>query len=214
MLKDQYNYISIEGTIGAGKTTLAKMLAQHYNAELILESFEDNAFLAGFYEDPERYAFSVELSFLAERHQQLKRVAPGPNLFNEMYISDYFLSKSLVFASTNLKELEYILFRDVFNIMFQTVPKPDLLVYLYQPVGQLLLNIRKRGRRFEQNIQAEYLDRIQTQYLEFFRKYAEQLKVIILDISKLDFVKNEQDFKSIVNVIEKPISNGVHHKMV
>lgn len=210
----QYNYISIEGTIGAGKTTLAKMLSQYFDSKLILESFEDNAFLPGFYEDPERYAFPVELSFLAARHQQLKRIAPGPNLFNELFISDYFLSKSLVFASTNLKEEEYKLFRDVFDIMFQTIPKPDLLIYLYQPVEQLLANIRKRGRRYEQNIPDDYLERIQAQYLEFFRKYADHLKVIILDVSNLDFVKNEQDFKSIVNVIKKPISKGVHHEII
>lgn len=213
-MKEHYNYISIEGTIGAGKTTLARMLAEHYGAELILEQFEDNAFLPAFYEDPERYAFPVELSFLAERYQQIKKISPGPNLFDELFISDYFLSKSLVFASTNLKEEEYKLFRDVFDIMFHTVPKPDLLVYLYVPVEKLLSNIRKRGRRYEQNIPYDYLERIQNQYLEFLRKYSDQLKVLVLDVSKLDFVKNEQDFNSIVKVLEKPISKGLHHELI
>lgn len=213
MLKN-YSYISIEGTIGAGKTTLAKMLARHYRAKLVLEEFENNEFLPKFYNDSERYAFSLELSFLAERYQQIKKQELGPNLFNELTFADYFLSKSLIFASSNLKEDEYKLFRDVFNIMFLSVPKPDLLVYLYVPVEKLLTNIRKRGRRYEQNISYEYLQRIQDQYLEFFRKYADQLKVLILDVSDLDFVKNEQDFNSIVDIIEKPISKGLHREMI
>lgn len=213
MLKN-YNYISIEGTIGAGKTTLAKMLSKHYDAKLVLEQFENNDFLPKFYNDPERYAFTVELSFLAERYQQIKKNELGPNLFNELTIADYFLSKSIVFASSNLKEDEYQLFREVFDIMFHSVPKPDLLVYLYVPVEKLLTNIRKRGRRYEQNISYEYLQRIQDQYLEFLRKYADQLKVLILDVSELDFVKNEQDFNSIVEIIEKPISKGLHREMV
>ncbi|NEN24020.1 deoxynucleoside kinase [Cryomorpha ignava] len=213
MLKN-YNYISIEGTIGAGKTTLAKMLAKHYDAKLVLEQFENNEFLPKFYSDPERYAFTVELSFLAERYQQIKKHELGPNLFNDLTVADYFLSKSLVFASSNLKEDEYKLFREVFDIMFHSVPKPDLLVYLYVPVEKLLTNIRKRGRRYEQNISYDYLQLIQNQYLEFLRKYADQLKVLILDVSELDFVKNEQDFNSIVEIIEKPISKGLHREMV
>ena len=209
-----YSYISIEGTIGAGKTPLAKMLATHYGAKLVLEQFENNEFLPKFYNEPERYAFRVELSFLAERYKQRKSHALGPNLFNDLTVADYFLSKSLVFASSNLKEDEYKLFREVFDIMFHTVPKPDLLVYLYVPIEKLLSNIRKRGRRYEQNISFEYLQLIQDQYLEFLRKYSDQLKVLILDVSELDFVKNEQDFNSIVNIIEKPISKGLHHEMV
>ena len=213
-MQKNYNYISIEGTIGAGKTTLAKMLAKHYDAKLVLEQFENNEFLPKFYNDPEKYAFPLELSFLAERYQQIKKNELGPNLFNDLTIADYFLSKSLVFASSNLKEDEYKLFREVFDIMFHSVPKPDLLVYLYVPVEKLLTNIRKRGRRYEQNITYDYLQRIQDQYLEFLRKYADQLKVLILDVSELDFVKNEQDFNSIVEIIEKPISTGLHREMV
>src|SRR5690606_11155223 len=190
------------------------MLAKHYDAKLVLEEFENNDFLPRFYSDPERYAFTVELSFLAERYQQIKKHELGPNLFNELTIADYFLSKSLVFASSNLKEDEYKLFREVFDIMFHSVPNPDLLVYLYVPFEKLLANIRKRGRRYEQNISYEYLQLIQDQYLEFLRKYTDQLKVLILDVSELDFVKNEQDFNSIVDIIEKPISKGLHHEMV
>ena len=166
----EYNYISIEGTIGAGKTTLAEMLSSHYGADLILEQFEDNPFLPKFYEEPERYAFPVELTFLAERYQQIKRRNVGPNLFNQLAIGDYFLSKSLIFAGTNLKEDEYRLFRELFDIMFQSIPKPDLLIYLYAPVEKLQENIKMRGRAYEQDIESAYLEQIQNQYLEFLRK--------------------------------------------
>ncbi len=213
MLRD-YSYISIEGTIGAGKTTLARMLAEHYGASLILEQFENNEFLPRFYENPDRYAFPVELSFLAERYQQIQKRELGPNLFSELSIADYFLSKSLVFAGVNLKEDEYRLFRELFDIMFQSVPKPDLLVYLYTPVEKLQANIQKRGRRYEQNIESEYLERIQKYYLDFLRKYSNQLKIILLDVSDLDFVANQKDFESIIEIIESPVSKGVHHQMV
>lgn len=213
MLRD-YSYISIEGTIGAGKTTLARMLAEHYGASLILEEFENNEFLPRFYENPDRYAFPVELSFLAERYQQIQKRELGPNLFSELSIADYFLSKSLVFAGVNLKDDEYRLFRELFDIMFQSVPKPDLLIYLYSPVEKLQENIRKRGRRYEQNIDSEYLERIQKNYLDFFRKYENKLKIILLDVSEMDFVKNPKDFNSIIEIIERPISKGIHHEMV
>lgn len=213
MLRD-YSYISIEGTIGAGKTTLAKMLAEHYGASIILEQFENNEFLPRFYENPDRYAFPVELSFLAERYQQIQKRELGPNLFSELSIADYFLSKSLVFAGVNLKEDEYRLFRELFDIMFQSVPKPDLLVYLYTPVEKLQANIQKRGRRYEQNIESDYLERIQKYYLDFLRKYSNQLNIIVLDVSDLDFVANRKDFESIIEMIERPVSKGVHHQMV
>lgn len=213
MLND-YSYISIEGTIGAGKTTLARMLAEHYNSNLILEQFENNEFLPKFYENPDRYAFPLELSFLAERYQQIRKHELGPNLFGELTIADYFLSKSLVFAGATLKEDEYRLFRELFDIMFQSIPKPDLLVYLYVPVEKLQKNIQKRGRRYEQNIEPEYLERIQKYYLDFLKKYANKLKILVLDVSKLDFVKNPDDFESIRTIIETPISEGVHHQMV
>lgn len=210
----EYNYISIEGTIGAGKTTLAEMLAAHYGANLILEQFEDNAFLPKFYEDPERYAFPVELSFLAERYQQIKRRDVGPNLFNQLAIGDYFLSKSLIFAGTNLKADEYRLFRELFDIMFQSIPKPDLLVYLYAPVEKLQNNIKMRGRSYEQDIESDYLDQIQNQYLEFLRKHSEGMKILVLDTSDADFKLFKEDFNTIVSLIEQPLENGIHHHKV
>jgi deoxyadenosine/deoxycytidine kinase len=204
-----YNFIAVEGNIGAGKTTLAKMLADHYRAELLLEGFEDNAFLPKFYREPERYAFPLELSFLADRFQQLKAQALGPNLFSSVTVSDYFIGKSLIFARTNLGPDEYKLFWQLFEIMFQNLTKPDLLVYLYSPVDKLLSNIRKRGRRYEQNIQREYLESIQQQYLEYLRKHASHMRVVLLDTSNLDFVKNKSDFENILNIIETPVEKGV-----
>ncbi len=210
----EYNYISIEGTIGAGKTTLAELLSEHYGADLILEQFEDNAFLPKFYEDPERYAFPVELSFLAERYQQIKRRNIGPNLFNQLAVADYFLSKSLIFAGTNLKDDEFRLFRELFDIMFQAIPKPDLLVYLYAPVERLQENIKMRGRTYEQDIEADYLEQIQNQYLEFLRKHADGMRILILDTSDADFKKSKSDFDSIVSLIEQSRPKGIHHQKV
>lgn len=213
MLND-YSYISIEGTIGAGKTTLAKMLARRYSAKLILEAFENNEFLPKFYDDPERYAFPLELSFLAERYQQIRRNEVGPNLFGDLSISDYFLSKSLIFAGVTLKEDEFRLFREVFDIMFLSVPKPDLLVYLYVPVEKLQVNIQKRGRRYEQNISPEYLENIQKHYLDFLNKYSNKMRIIVLDTSERDFVRNPEDFRAIVDILETPVPEGIHYKMV
>lgn len=209
-----YNFIAVEGNIGAGKTTLSHMLAEHYGAKLLLEGFEDNAFLPKFYREPERYAFSVELSFLAERFQQLNARAAGPNLFSSLTVSDYFISKSMIFARTNLGPDEYKLFRQLFDIMFDSIPKPDLLIYLYAPVDKLLHNIRRRGRRYEQNIDATYLHNIQQQYLDFLRKQSGHMRIHLLDTSNIDFVENPADFEAILSIVEKPASKGVHHQVV
>jgi deoxyadenosine/deoxycytidine kinase len=213
-LLPSYNYIAIEGAIGAGKTTLAKLMAQHYESRLVLEGFSDNEFLPKFYKDPGRYAFPLELSFLAERFQQIKKEGMGADLFNHTVISDYFLSKSVIFARTNLQDDEYRLFRELFDIMFQSVPKPDLLMYLYLPVEKLMENIRKRGRGYEQNIAPEYLHRLQSQYLEFLNKHHSGLRILVLDVSEVDFVKNKKDFNSIIDIVEKPVSEGVHQQVV
>jgi len=190
------------------------MLAEHYGAELLLEGFEDNAFLPKFYREPERYAFPLELSFLAERFHQLNARAAGPNLFSSLTVSDYFISKSMIFARTNLSVDEYKLFRQLFDIMFQSMPKPDLLIYLYAPVEKLLLNIRRRGRRYEQNIDEAYLHSIQQQYLDFLRKQSGHMRIHLLDTSNIDFVENRADFEAILSIVEKPASKGVHHQVV
>ncbi len=190
----KYNYLVIEGNIGAGKTTLASMLAQETGSRLILEQFSDNPFLAKFYEDPERYAFQLELSFLSERYQQIKSELGHPDLFGQTVISDYFLSKSFIFSKYNLKDDEMKLFEKLFSIINLQAPRPDLYVYLHVPVERLLDNIRIRGRSYEQNIKADYLKEVQDGYFGFFKSQTD-LKIVVIDASNLEFVNNRSDYE-------------------
>jgi len=201
-----YNYIVIEGNIGAGKTSLSTRMASELNASLILEQFEENSFLPKFYEDPARYSFPLELSFLADRYQQLKNHFNKPDLFKSSTLADYFIFKSLIFASRNLEPLEYALYTRLFTIVSSVVPKPDLLVYLYLDLENLRRNIQKRGRPYEQNIRFDYLEKIQNGYLEFLRQQTDQ-RILLLDTNNLDFVNNEDDYQWIKEQIlnEYPI---------
>ncbi len=192
-----YNYIAIEGNIGAGKTSLATMLSKEFNAKLILERFKDNPFLPKFYDEPDRYAFPLEMSFLADRYQQLLDDIGQYDLFKDFMCADYDRYKSLIFAKVTLQEEEYILYKRLHEMMYREMPQPDLYVYLYQNTERLLQNIKERGRSFEKNINPEYLNKINQGYLDFI-KNQHHLKVKIIDISELDFVKNREDFVSIV----------------
>ena len=205
-----YNYIVIEGNIGAGKTSLATRLSGDLNASLVLEQFEENSFLPKFYEDPSRYAFPLELSFLADRYQQLKKHFTKPDLFTDFTISDYFIFKSLIFASKNLESLEYGLYAKLFNIVASVVPKPDLVIYLYLSLDNLKKNIRKRGRAYEQNIQFDYLEKIQTGYLDFLRQQND-LRVLLIDTNDFDFVERVSDYSWIKNAIMKEYPVGMHN---
>ena len=203
----QYNYIAIEGCIGAGKTTLSKMLAEKLNAKVVFEKFEDNSFLPKFYEDPQKYAFPLEMSFLAERFHQLKNIA-NLYLFSKTTIADYIINKCLIFAQINLPLDEYNLYQSFFNITNNQLPKPDLLVYLYQDVSRLLYNIQLRGRTYEQNIKADYLEKVQRGYLNYIEQNTSQ-KVLILDVNKIDFVSNLNHYKLIEDAIQENYSVGV-----
>jgi deoxyadenosine/deoxycytidine kinase len=203
-----YNYIAIEGCIGAGKTTLCAMLANKLNAKTVYEKFDDNAFLPKFYEDPEKYAFPLEMSFLAERFHQLKNIG-NLDLFASTTIADYIINKCLIFAQINLPIDEYQLYQSFFSITQNQVPKPDLLVYLYQDVSRLMYNIQLRGRIYEQNIKPEYLDSVQRGYLNFIEQNT-MGKVLILDVNKIDFVSNEQQFQLIKDTIFKHHSDGIN----
>ncbi len=207
MLK--YNFIAIEGNIGAGKTTLATRIAHDFNAKLILEQFEDNPFLPKFYKEPDKYAFPLEMSFLAARFQQLKDELGSGDLFKSFTVSDYFIIKSLIFAKKTLADDEYTLYTRFFNIIYNQLPKPDLLVYLHLEVTKLQSNIRMRGRPYEQEITDEYLDKIQSGYFDFIR-HQHNLKILILDTNKLDFVKYESDYKRIIEVLKKDYTPGIH----
>lgn len=193
-----YNYIAIEGNIGAGKTTLASMIADDFNAKLILERFKDNPFLPKFYKDQTRYAFPLEMSFLADRYQQLLDDIGQYDLFKDFMIADYDSYKSLVFAQVTLAEEEFLLYKKLHSIMYRDIAKPDLYVYLYQNTERLLSNIKKRGRTYEQNISQDYLTKINQGYLEFIKSQKQHLNVKIIDISDMDFVKNRADYLSLL----------------
>jgi len=204
-----YNFIAIEGNIGAGKTSLATLIANEFNAKLILEQFEDNSFLPKFYEEPDKYAFPLEMSFLASRFQQLKDQLGPQDLFKSFTISDYYIVKSLIFAEKTLPEDEFKLYTRFFNIILNQLPRPDLFVYLYVKTAKLQRNIKMRGRSYEQNIKDDYLDKIQTGYFEFI-KQQNKLPVLIIDTNKIDFVNNKEDYQKIVSVINKEYLPGIH----
>ncbi len=199
-LSEKYNYIAIEGNIGAGKTSLTKMIADNFNAKTVLERFADNPFLPKFYEDKERYAFPLEMSFLADRYQQLTDDLAQFDLFKNFIVSDYYIFKSLIFAQVTLQNDEYFLYRKMFDIMYKEISKPDLYIYLYQKTPRLLENIKKRGRDYEQNIASEYLDKIHNGYATFI-KTEENLNTLIIDVSEFDFVNHPEDYTSIIDLI-------------
>ena len=207
-----YSYIAIEGTLGAGKTTLASRIARDFNGKLVLEEFEadKNPFLPKFYKEPEKYSFQLEMTFLALRFQQLKDKLGVLDLFHDFIISDYYVAKSLIFSRNNLQEDEYQLFARFFNIIFSDMPKPELLVYLYSDVDRLQRNIHKRGRSYEQEISDAYLENIQRGYFDFLRQQQGNMRILLLDTNRLDFVANEKDYQRIIDAIDQPYEIGLH----
>ena len=201
----QFNYIAIEGNIGAGKTTLSTKLAEDCNAKLVLERFADNPFLPKFYKDQSRYAFPLEMSFLADRYQQLSDDLAQFDLFKDFVVADYHIFKSLIFAKVTLQEDEFRLYKTMFDIIHKEMPKPDLYVYLYQNTERLLGNIKKRGRSYEQEIPADYLEKINQGYLDYIKTQTD-LNVLIIDVSDLDFVKKQEDYVYLLNEINRKIA--------
>jgi 2-amino-4-hydroxy-6-hydroxymethyldihydropteridine diphosphokinase len=202
----QFNYIAIEGNIGAGKTTLASKLAEDCNAKLVLERFADNPFLPKFYKDQSRYAFPLEMSFLADRYQQLSDDLAQFDLFKDFVVADYHIFKSLIFAKVTLQEDEFRLYKTMFDIIHKEMPIPDLYVYLYQNTERLLANIKKRGRSYEQEIPADYLEKINQGYLDYIKTQTD-LNVLVIDVSELDFVKKQEDYLFLLNEINNKIKN-------
>lgn len=200
-LVEKYNYIAIEGNIGAGKTSLAKMMTDDFNAKIVLERFADNPFLPKFYEDKERYAFPLEMSFLADRYQQLMDDLAQFDLFKNFIISDYYIFKSLIFAQVTLTQDEYNLYRRMFDLIYKEISKPDLYIYLYQNTERLLENIKRRGRNYERNITANYLEKIHQGYSTFI-KSDQKLKTLIIDVSCLDFVNRPEDYEIVIQKIK------------
>jgi deoxyguanosine kinase len=206
----KYPFITIEGCIGAGKTTLARKLAEDLNGRLILEQFEDNPFLPQFYADPERHAFPVELYFMADRFQQLKAMLAEADMFTSFTVSDFLFQKSYIFAMNNLRDNEAKLYRTLFDIINPNLPKPDLTLYLYAPVDKLLANIRKRGRDYEQQISPDYLHNIQQAYLTYFR-HQHHSRAILLDTAEIDFAASEADYQKIVALLQQDHPLGVSY---
>ena len=204
-----YNYIVIEGCIGAGKTTLTKMLAQDFNAELVLERFADNPFLPKFYKDPLHYAFPVEMTFLMDRYQQLKNLLSARDLFTDFVIGDYFIDKCIIFSKNNLLTDEYNLYKNVFDTISSFLPKPELILYLYNDAEHLLQNIAMRGREYEKDITAEYLNNIQDSYISYFKQQA-TIPILLLETAKLDFVRNAEDYEFIKRILEVRYEAGIH----
>ena len=211
--KLKYDYIVVEGNIGTGKTSLAGRLSADFNTRLILERFADNPFLPLFYEQPQRYAFPLELSFLADRYQQLKDELTSPELFRQQTISDYLLSKSLIFANITLKNDENQLYQRLFHIINPHLPKPDLLVYLHKDIEKLRSNIKSRGRDYEQNISNDYLENLEKGYWEFF-KQQDSFPILVIDTNNVDFVKNDKDYQKILDLLEMDYTPGIHRVLL
>ncbi|MDZ7737586.1 MAG: deoxynucleoside kinase [Bacteroidales bacterium] len=212
--ENDYRYIVIEGNIGAGKTSLARMISDTFDARLILERFADNPFLPKFYKDPGRYSFPLELSFLAERYMQLKNETGNIDIFSPFTVADFYFMKSIVFASATLEEDEFKLYRSLFNIIYQSLPKPDLYIYLHVEVPRLLENIALRGREYEAAIDEKYLLEIQKSYFSWFRQNP-QHTYLILDINNIDFVNEKEDYSKILETIfEKKHDKGINRAIL
>ncbi len=205
----KYNFITIEGNIGAGKTTLAQLLAQHFNAKLILEAFAENPFLPKFYENPQQYAFPLELFFMAERYKQLKDLLHAKDMFQQITISDYLFTKCLLFAKVNLFEEEFKLYQKLFDIIHQQLTFPDVLIYLHAPVQKLQENIKKRNRAYEQAIPNEYLFNIQETYTSYIKQH--NIKTIFIDVSNADFLHNKKHIQVVLDALEKDYEAGQHY---
>ena len=204
-----YNFLTIEGNIGAGKTTLATLLAKYYNSRLVLEEFAENPFLPKFYENPRQFAFPLELFFMAERYKQLKDLIQQKDLFQSLTISDYLFTKSLLFAKITLPEDEFRLYQRLFDIIHQQLIQPDILIYLHSPVSKLQQNIRKRNRSYEQNIPDEYLFNIQETYTHYIKQH--NLRTIFVDASNADFLGNEKHLQVIIDALDKDYEVGQHY---
>lgn len=205
----KHHFITVEGNIGAGKTTLAHLLAKHYNARLILEEFAENPFLPKFYSNPEQYAFPVELFFMAERYKQLKEMVHTKDLFQSITVSDYLFTKCLLFAKVTLPDEEFRLYQKLFDIIHQQLVFPDILIYLHAPVNKLQANIKKRNREYEQAIPDEYLFHLQETYTSYIKQH--NIKTIFIDASNADFLGNEAHFQVVLDALDKDFEDGQHY---
>ena len=204
-----YNFITIEGNIGAGKTTLSNLLSTHYNAKLILEEFAENPFLPKFYENPQQYAFPLELFFMAERYKHLKDLLQTKDMFQTVTVSDYLFTKCLLFAKVNLPDEEFRLYQKLFEIINPQIVQPDILIYLHRPVNKLQENIKQRNRKYEQDIPNDYLFSLQETYTQYIKQH--NIKTLFVDASNADFIDNPEHLKIIIDALDKDYENGQHY---
>ena len=203
-----YNFITIEGNIGAGKTTLAHLLSQHFNARLILEEFAENPFLPKFYESPKQFAFPLELFFMAERYKQLKDLLQTKDMFQNVTVSDYLFTKCLLFAKVNLPDEEFRLYQKLFDIINPQIVQPDILIYLHTPVNKLQENIKKRNRKYEQQIPNDYLFSLQETYTQYIKQH--HIKTLFVDASNADFLDNPKHLQKVIDALDKDYEDGQH----
>ena len=208
----KYNFIAIEGNIGAGKTTLAHLLSKHLNTRLILEEFADNPFLPKFYQNRQQYAFSLELFFMAERYKQLKELLQTKDLFQHVTVSDYMFTKCLLFAKVNLSEDEFVLYQKLYDIINPQLMSPDLLIYLHAPIIKLKENIKKRNRAYEQSIEPDYLFSIQETYIQYIKQH--NIKTLFIDVSNADFLANDEHLKIILDALQHDYDGGQNYLML
>lgn len=201
---NQLNFIAIEGNIGSGKTTLTQKIAADFNAKTVLERFADNPFLPQFYKDPTRYAFPLEMSFLADRYSQISDDLGQLDLFKDFIVADYFIYKSLIFAQVTIDEDEFRLYKNIFDIMYKEVTQPDLYIYLHQETDRLLDNIKKRGRSYESEIPADYLNKINKSYADFIKTNKNQ-NTLVIDMTEIDLIENQEDYIAILDQIQEKI---------
>ena len=205
----KYSFITIEGNIGAGKTTLANLLSNHFNARLILEEFAENPFLPKFYENQEQYAFPLELFFMAERYKHLKDLLQTKDIFQQVTVSDYLFTKCLLFAKVNLPNEEFRLYQKLFDIINPQIVQPEILIYLHSPVNKLQGNIKNRNRHYEQNISNDYLFSLQETYTNYIKQH--NIKTLFIDCSNADFVNNEAHLSIVINALDKEYEDGQHY---
>jgi len=205
----KYNFVTIEGNIGAGKTTLTHLLSKHFNARLVLEEFADNPFLPKFYENPGQYAFPLELFFMAERYKQLKELLQTKDMFQTITLSDYLFTKCLLFAKVNLPDEEFRLYQKLFEIINPQIPQPEILIYLHAPVHKLQENIKKRNREYEQNIPNNYLFTLQETYTQYIKQH--NIKTLFVDAGNADFLGNDLHLKTIIDALDKEYEDGQHY---
>ena len=203
-----YNFITIEGNIGAGKTTLAHLLSKHFDTRLILEEFAENPFLPQFYENPKQFAFPLELFFMAERYKQLKDLLQTKDMFQNVTVSDYLFTKCLLFAKVNLPDEEFRLYQKLFDIINPQIVQPDILIYLHTPVNKLQENIKKRNRKYEQQIPNDYLFSLQETYTQYIKQH--HIKTLFVDASNADFLDNPKHLQIVIDALDKDYEDGQH----